>query len=172
MMRRRDFLIGSAALGGAAMMACGQRAAQKTKDSLGTAMPSKLDEQTVQDLHIADIVLVGEVVSVEESPGVWAGRLASYQAVKYRVVRVLKRTAANIGDTLTIEHPLIEGARTVHKTTPQLDETMFRAGQRLIILARMKDSSARALNADRAVLAATAETLAAVEAAIAPASAQ
>ncbi len=48
---------------------------------------------------------------------------------------------------------------------------MFRAGQRLIILARMNDGGACVLNADRAVLAATAETLAAVEATIAPASA-
>ena len=125
-----------------------------------------LDDAWRTDARAADVVFLGEIASIEESPGVWSGRLASYQTVHYRVLRLFKQGADALAATVAIDHPLLEGGRTVSKSAPQLDPDLFRIGHKLLICAKQKGGTLRALNADRAALLATDELVAEVNQAV------
>lgn len=161
------FLVGASLLGCTLLAACGQRAAHKTPDTAAMqTAPAPLDEPTLQILRAADLVLIGEVLTLEPSPGVWSSRAIAYQRVEYRVLRVLKANAkVPAAHTLKIDHPLIARSPTADASEPRLSPARFHPGVRLIIAAKRDedDGSLQALDAARSVLAAADDTAALIE---------
>jgi hypothetical protein len=85
----------------------------------------------------ADLIVVGKLVEVHESPGVWCGILATRQDVTFSVEAVLagKEAPAEV----RVGFLLVAGSRFVD-TKPRLDPGKFRPGSRwLLCLEKAKD---------------------------------
>lgn len=152
-----------------ASSACGQRAAHKTTEGAKGAMqsaPLTIDEATKTVLRSADLVVLGEVLAIDASPGAWSSRLIAYQRVEYRILRVLKASAkVQLADKVSVLHPLIKGKPTVDAKEPRLSGELFRIGQRLIVAIQRDeaDGALQAVDAERAVMVAVDELIAGVE---------
>lgn len=85
----------------------------------------------------APTVFEGDIVAVGATPAVWSGRYAVYQAITYRVTRVVTdpdhRLAA--GAQVTVQHLLVAGSETadIH---PRLRPALAHTGATVIVLAR------------------------------------
>lgn len=136
----------------------------------GTVMKTALDDRTIPLLAKADLVLIGQIEKVEDSPRLWSGRILAFQTVHYRVERILKGEllAKTPGQSakISVRHLLVRGARTVDAEEPRLVANLFQPGQRLLLLLKSDGDGLRTLDADLAVLLADAETVNAVERAL------
>jgi hypothetical protein len=85
----------------------------------------------------APTVFEGEIVTVGAAPAGWSGRYAVYQAITYRVTRVVtdpdRRLA--VGAQVTVQHLLVAGSETAD-TRPGLRPALAHAGAAVIVLAR------------------------------------
>ncbi|HSS00286.1 MAG TPA: hypothetical protein VLM79_24680 [Kofleriaceae bacterium] len=85
----------------------------------------------------APAVFEGDIVAVGAAPAAWSGRYAVYQAITYRVTRVVTdpdhRLA--VGTQVTVQHLLVAGSETAD-TRPRLRPALAHTGAAVIVLAR------------------------------------
>lgn len=89
-----------------------------------------------KNLEAAELVFTGHPVQVMASPGIWAGMFASFQAVRYRIVRILKGTGLAPGAEVTVLHPLVAQSPTVETEKAMLKGDFFKADRELLVFAR------------------------------------
>jgi hypothetical protein len=85
----------------------------------------------------APAVFEGSVVTVGATPALWSGRVAVYQAVTYRVTRVVadRDHRLSVGGEVTVQHLLVAGSETANHE-PRLRPALARPGATVIVLAR------------------------------------
>jgi hypothetical protein len=88
----------------------------------------------------APTVFEGSVVAVGAAPAVWSGRAASYQAVTYRVTRIVadRDRRLSVGGEVTVQHLLVAGSETAD-TQPRLRPALVQPGATVIVLAQWSD---------------------------------
>ena len=152
---------------GALAPCSGGKSPARRNHQKGRVMQTALDDRTIAVLAKAELVWIGQIEKVEDSPRLWSGRILAFQSVHYLVERVLKSElfAKTPGQSakISVRHLLVQGARTVDAAEPRLVADLFQPGQRLLLLLKSDADGLRTLDADRAVLLADAETVKAVE---------
>jgi hypothetical protein len=118
-------------------------------------------EELRKNFRAAELVLVVKPLRVEKSPGIWSGTLATFQAVQYRVVRVLK--GAPPDETVTVLHPLVARSRTADEHEARLRESLFDGARTLVVFARLDNGKLVSFDENWGVVPASDETLAALE---------
>jgi len=106
--------------------------AQET-DALTTYRSAELDR-----LRRADVLFVGEVVAVRQSPGAWSGIISGTQVVRYRVIEMIR--GQPLGAEVTVEHPIV-GPPVTERDEPELSHAIWRVGARLLIGANLRPHS-------------------------------
>ncbi len=96
-------------------------------------------------------VVVARLISLEPSPKIWSGTLATFQAATYELTEVLKGTGLEIGARVVVDHPLVAKTRTV-KQTPELDDAWFVAGRSFVLFLDVRDGRMRCRNGNDGVL--------------------
>lgn len=101
----------------------------------------KVDPAYARAARAAPAVFEGEIVRVERGPKAWSGTLVIYQAVTYRVTRVVTDRAGRLstGAELTVRHPVVAQSATADTTEPQLRPALARVGNAVIVLAAWSD---------------------------------
>lgn len=126
-----------------------------------------LDADTVADLRVADLVLLGEVLAMGPAPSSWSGRVPQFQTVTYRVAQIIKAPGPVAGEPITVHHPIVHGLRGVQQDRPALDAALLHVGARWVVLATTHGDRREALESDRALLPADDGAVAAVQQAVA-----
>jgi hypothetical protein len=111
------------------LAACGVRPAS-------TASPPS-DPTFARAAAVAPTVFEGSVVAVGPTPAVWSGRYAAYQAVTYRVTRIVADPdrLLSVDAQVTVQHLLGAGSETAD-ARPRLRPALAHAGAPVIVLAR------------------------------------
>jgi hypothetical protein len=111
------------------LTACGAR-------PVSTPSPSS-DPAFARAAAVAPTVFEGSVVAVGPTPAVWSGRYAAYQAVTYRVTRIVADPdhQLSVDAQVTVQHLLVAGSETAD-ARPQLRPALAHAGAPVIVLAR------------------------------------
>jgi xanthine/CO dehydrogenase XdhC/CoxF family maturation factor len=101
-----------------------------------SAAPTPPDPAFARAAAAAPAVFEGSVVAVGATPGMWSGRAAAYQAVTYRVTRIVadRDRRLSVGE-VTVQHLLVAGSKTAD-TQPRLRPALARPGASVIVLAR------------------------------------
>ena len=102
-----------------------------------SAPASPADPAFARAVATAPVVFEGDVVAVGPTPGVWSGRFVAYQAVTYRVTRIVVDAdhQLSVGARLTVHHVLVAGSETAD-ASPRLRPTLVHGGAAVIVLAR------------------------------------
>jgi hypothetical protein len=79
----------------------------------------------------AEIVVVGEIVCSNESPGVWSGVVLSVQRIRYRVMSVLKGSLTS--SYIDVGHFVVKNSKTADSKKPRLNLDLFFPGNRLVL---------------------------------------
>jgi len=84
----------------------------------------------------APTVFEGTVVAVGPAPPVWSGRVMAYQAVTYRVTRIVADPdqRLSVDAQVTVQHLLVAGSETAD-TEPRLRPALAHPGATVIVLA-------------------------------------
>ena len=84
----------------------------------------------------ASTVFEGSVVAVGPTPAVWSGRYAVYQAVTYRVTRIVADPdrRLSVDAQVTVQHLLVAGSETAD-AGPRLRPALAHTGAPVIVLA-------------------------------------
>ena len=111
------------------LAACGARPAS-------TGSPPS-DPAFARAAAVAPTVFEGSVVAVGPTPAVWSGRYAAYQAVTYRVTRIVADPdrLLSVDAQVTVQHLLVAGSETAD-ARPRLRPALAHAGAPVIVLAR------------------------------------
>ena len=125
----------------------------------GTDARTYAPEAMRQNFEASDVVFIGQPLEIVGGPVGWSGSFATFQDVRYRLLRNLKGVVAAEGETVTIAHPLLNFAPTVDAKEPRLDTTFFGPSRRLIVFAQRRDGMVECLNASDGVVPATDEIL-------------
>jgi hypothetical protein len=127
-----------------------------TPDSGAAAAPAAaMDDAMARQLPEAELVFVGEVVSLSPSPHMWSGLAEMTQSVTYRVTRVLRGAGVEAGARIEVRHLLVEGAPTVDSATAELLPSLFHPGASLLVLARPQRDGWRCVSERASVAVAT-----------------
>jgi hypothetical protein len=88
----------------------------------------------------AQVVFEGSVTAVGPTPAVWSGAFAAYQAVTYRITRIVADPdhRISIGAEVTVQHLIVAGSETAD-TQPRLRPALVQSGATVIVLARWSD---------------------------------
>jgi hypothetical protein len=86
----------------------------------------------LQKARRAEVLVVGEVVEVHASPGIWSGVTAALQYVRYRTVKVLLGNVQ--GEQFEVGHVLVQGSPSADPKKPRLLPTLFKPGNRLLLI--------------------------------------
>jgi hypothetical protein len=81
----------------------------------------------------ADAVFTGRIEAVGPSPGVSSGTVVATQAVRYRVLAVLR---GRLPSPAVVVHHVLAGGATEDPATPRLHPGIFREGAELLVAAR------------------------------------
>jgi hypothetical protein len=122
--------------------------ARTEADALAAPGAERLEERW----RAADAVFVGRVEAVGRTPGFSSGTVVATQAVKYRVLDVLR---GRLPSSTVVVHHLLAGGATEDPATPRLHPAIFREGAELVVSARLAPSPAGAAGATGAAGAAS-----------------
>ena len=100
------------------------------------ALDAPADPAFARAAAAAPTVFEGEIVTVGAAPAGWSGRYAVYQAITYRVTRVVTDSDHRlaVGAQVTVQHLLVAGSETAD-TRPRLRPALAHAGASVIVLA-------------------------------------
>jgi hypothetical protein len=88
----------------------------------------------------AGAIFEGEILAIGPTPGVWSGRFAAYQAVTYRITKIVtdpdKRLS--IGEQVIVQHLLVAGAETAD-LQPRLRRALVAVGAAVLVLVNWSD---------------------------------
>jgi hypothetical protein len=90
----------------------------------------------VRVVREADAVVLGRVLRVHASPGIWCGTLVTKQEVTWRVERVVhgeEKGVAGVGSEITVGHLLVAGSPLVSEHAPFLRTDRIHPGARALL---------------------------------------
>lgn len=131
--------------------ATGDHSTPSTPTPPSKASPPMVSPRISEQFASSQHVIVARLISLEPSPNLWSGMLATFQAANYEVTEVLKGSGLAVGARVTVDHPLVARARTV-RSTPELDDTWFVAGRSVVLFLDTSDGRLRCRDANDGVL--------------------
>lgn len=96
------------------------------------ATDAEIDEFTSR-IASADAVVIGKVVEVEKSLGMWSGIIEATQEVHYQRMGYMGTRQKGVKRKFTLSHPIHRSYPTVAQS-PNLRESLFFPGAELILL--------------------------------------
>jgi hypothetical protein len=100
----------------------------------------KEQERLQRITNESDLIFIGTVIEVGNSPKSWSGYCYSYQKVRYKIDQILK--GQHETSEISIDHVVVFGGRTAEPgDSPRLSTAIFYPGANLIVSAERVDAT-------------------------------
>jgi hypothetical protein len=100
----------------------------------------KEQERLQRITNESDLIFIGTVIEVGNSPKSWSGYCYSYQKVRYKIDQILK--GQHETSEISIDHGVVFGGRTAEPgDTPGLSTAIFYPSANLIVSAERSDAT-------------------------------
>jgi len=82
----------------------------------------------------SDRIVIAEVLELKPSMGFWSGFMPNVQCVRYHVEQTLK--GKDVTGEIDVGHYVVSNTYTADKDIPQLAPSLFKKGNRLVLMLR------------------------------------
>lgn len=122
-----------------------------------------MEKSLAKSFADAELVVVARPTALQASPNAWSGVFATFQGVEWQVVRTLKGSGVEAGQSIVVMHPLVAKSATADPDRPQLRASAFDTGKTYAVFARRVDGALQCISENSGIVEATPEVIEAVE---------